>query len=118
LLLAELLDYDLVELTLRPFSDEVVRMYLLVRVSRFSDASLRNSVALRYFQEDPSEPVREHALQMLARGNWPESEHHAKLLFESTRTVRRIIALQILLTIKSDLFDSYLSLAMNSGDKI
>jgi hypothetical protein len=117
-LLRSLADEELFHLLTLPYPQQTVRMYMAVRSRDIQDHSLRESIALHFFENDISEAVRGEAFCLLARGGWKLTEHHAKLWWDSGELVNRMVTLSALDAAKSPLFAEYLDLAAKSSDKI
>lgn len=115
-LLLSLSDPELCELITMPFSDEVVRMYMLVRGSQINDETVRKKIALHFFENDPSDTIRDSAFKVLARCGWHLTETYAERFWESGDLLKQMVALDALHAANSDLLDKYLDMAAKSED--
>lgn len=102
------------ELLRLPYSDIELRMYMLISARNCN--SIKMEVALFYFNNDPSDVIRDEALVILAGGSWPEAEGHALSMWKTRKTVKRMSALSCLRALESPLLDEYLQKGLNSRD--
>ncbi|MFA7336598.1 MAG: hypothetical protein WC028_07405 [Candidatus Obscuribacterales bacterium] len=113
-LFCSLSELERIEPMIQPYSNVGVRMRMLSYAKRCK--SIKMQVALFYFENDHSEAIREEALIALSKEQWPEAEGHALRLWKTRKTVDRMVALDCLHALNSDLLVEYLHKAAKSRD--
>lgn len=114
--LSNLNEGELANLITQPFADDGIRMYMMIKTHLIDDKSRRLEIILRFFESDPSETIREEALQHLAKLKWPKGLKHAKELWRTGDTVKRMVALRVLESLRAKELELYLELAAKSSD--
>lgn len=116
--LSNLNEGELANLITQPFADDGIRMYMMIKTHLIDDKSRRLEIILRFFESDPRETIREEALQHLAKLKWPNALKHAKELWRTGDTVKRMVALRVLESLRAKELELYLELAAKSSDAL
>ncbi len=115
-LLRSVPDETVARLALQDFPDEAVRMHLQAKSRNIADVTVRIFVLEHFYENDPSESLRDEAVQSLIKNKWDKTEQCVKEWWQTGDESKQLTVLKALSDAKSPLLNEYMEKVAKSDN--